>query len=469
LHYQRINWKSLWKVIGILLLLCVLTLAAVGDSWRGVTARANGIPIKVMPLGDSITVGKYSGTNTSSPGGDFDDIGYREDLYTLLTGAGYTIDFVGTTSNGVFADPDHEGHNGVTDEYIADNIYNEDDGENWLNLYSPDVVLLHIGTNLLDPDPSDVQDILDEIDDYESDMSSTLIVIVARIIDWVPNNPVVHTFNNHVETMVKNRSDYGIGLFLVDMEGQAGLINKTHPTGDMFNSLHPYSTGYMKMAECWKLKLDEIYYPGTYNSLPVFDFPVGNQNNTEGEPITPLDMGASDSNGEDLVYSGLNLPPGLSIASDTGVIAGDIDRYASAKSPYYVAISVSDGNSCGNTRHLLNWTINEVNEPPEIQSTIPDQTNVEGDYVEVQVDATDPNDPDLTYSANNLPAGIFINQNSGLIFGTISFSASEQAQYPHYLVEVTVEDDGNPSLDDSTNFNWMVGSDKIYMPLALLK
>ena len=354
-----------------------------------------------MPLGDSITVGKYSGTNTSSPSGDFDDIGYREDLYSLLTGAGYTVDFVGTTSNGVFADPDHEGHNGWTDAQIATNIYNNG-GENWLNLYSPDVVLLHIGTNLLDTDPSDVQDILDEIDDYESATSSTVIVIVARIIDWVPNNPSVHTFNNHVETMVKTRSDYGTGLFLVDMEGQAGLIYKTNPAGDMYNYLHPNSTGYTKMADCWKLKLDEIYYPGTLNNLPEFDTAAGNQSNNEGEAISPLDMGATDDDEDSLYYSALKLPPGLVINSSTGEISGTIGNEAASNSPYYVAISVTDGNSCGNTRHLFYWTINEVNEPPEIHSTIPNQTNVEGDYVKIQVDATDPNDPDLTYSASNL-------------------------------------------------------------------
>jgi hypothetical protein len=71
--------------------------------------------VEVMPLGDSITTGKYSGTDTTDPAGAGDDIGYRKDLRDLLTGSGYTVDFVGSVDNGAsypFSDYQHEGHNG---------------------------------------------------------------------------------------------------------------------------------------------------------------------------------------------------------------------------------------------------------------------------------------------------------------------------------------------------------------------
>ena len=456
MNYRDLNWSTISKSISIFLLLVIMSFGIVGDSWDGSTALANGSPIKVMPLGDSITVGKYSGPIVTSPAGDYDDIGYREDLYNLLTGVGYSVDFVGTNFNGVISDPDHEGHNGFTDSQIATNIYNNG-GENWLTIHSPDLVLLHIGTNSLDTDPSDVEDILQEIDDYESATANTVKVIVARIIDWVPNNPSVHTFSNEVENMVKDRPDYGTDLFVVDMESQAGMVYKIQPAGDMIDSLHPFATGYSNMADCWKHAFDKIYGSASTNNLPEFDNPIGNQTNVEGDTITPKNMGAADNDsGDTLTYSALNLPNGLTINSSTGAISGTISGSASNESPYYVAIAVSDGNPCGSTRHIFYWTVNELNYSPVIQTSVEDRTDNEGDYVQIDIDANDPNDTNLTYSATNLPTGININLYNGLIAGVIGYTASDQAQFPDFPVEVTVADDGNPPLEDSISFTWTV-------------
>ena len=226
-------------------------------------------PIKVMPLGDSITTGKYSGHDTSNdPGADKDDIGYRKDLWELLIGAGYSVDFVGTQENGAsdpinFSDPQHEGHNGWRDDQIADYIYNNstEADANWLSQNPPDVILLHIGTNSIDADPSDVEDILDEIDEYESDTGRTVTVFVARIIDTVPSNQFVTPFNDNVEAIVQGRPDFGIDLFMADMEDGAGIIYDNYsedPPGDMFDNLHPYATGYGKMANAWMTAFGEI-------------------------------------------------------------------------------------------------------------------------------------------------------------------------------------------------------------------
>src|SRR2546427_13252520 len=75
-----------------------------------VTATATPPPIRILPLGDSITQGWIV------PGG------YRLPLYQLLTNAGYNVDFTGTqTDNGApgLPDPDHEGHPGWTIRQIT--------------------------------------------------------------------------------------------------------------------------------------------------------------------------------------------------------------------------------------------------------------------------------------------------------------------------------------------------------------
>ena len=55
-----------------------------------------------MPLGDSITLG-YPGLD-----------GYRNDLYLDLNNSGFSVDFVGSQSNGTGFDNDHEGHMGYS-------------------------------------------------------------------------------------------------------------------------------------------------------------------------------------------------------------------------------------------------------------------------------------------------------------------------------------------------------------------
>ncbi len=82
-------------------------------------------------------------------------------------------------------------------------------------------------------DETQVEDILDEIDEFEGDAGSKVIVIVARIIDQVPNKTTVHDFNDAVEGMVTGRTDYGTELFMVDMEDGAGLNYSIWP-GDLY-------------------------------------------------------------------------------------------------------------------------------------------------------------------------------------------------------------------------------------------
>ena len=127
---------------------------------------AFGETINIMPLGNSITRG-YSGSS--------DETGYRRSLYLLLTGAGYTVDFVGSLDDGIPIDfdRDHEGHSGWCDDEVADNIYN------WLTANPVAIVLLHIGTNMVDESAADVEEILNEIDRYESD-NGVIIWVIRR-------------------------------------------------------------------------------------------------------------------------------------------------------------------------------------------------------------------------------------------------------------------------------------------------
>ena len=106
-----------------------LLLACAGSPDAPDSAEPEG-PVRIMPLGDSLTSGYRV------PGG------YRPQLHDGLTASGWSFDFVGSISSPTdMADPDHEGHNTyVIDELITTTA-------EMVPLYEPDIVLLLIGTN----------------------------------------------------------------------------------------------------------------------------------------------------------------------------------------------------------------------------------------------------------------------------------------------------------------------------------
>jgi hypothetical protein len=233
-----------------------------GSTSQSFTITVNSVPqftcsapVRVMPLGDSITAGKSSGVDDVTQ-----QISYRKALWDSLLAASRSVDFVGSLINGEFYsgfDANHEGHSGWRDDQIALNIY-DNGGANWLSNTPAEVVLLHIGTNALNASPTDVESILNEIDQYEAANSTTVIVILARIINMVPVNATVTQFNDNVETMALTRITNGDKIILVDMEDGAGLVYSFQPAGDMWDSLHPFASGYTKMSNVWLSALNSI-------------------------------------------------------------------------------------------------------------------------------------------------------------------------------------------------------------------
>lgn len=213
--------------------------------------------VRIMPLGDSITVGD-PGTSPA--------YGFRRRLHGELEALSpnYVVDFVGSMSDGASDhDRNHEGHGGACagacgNGYvvIADNIRN---GLGWLDRTPPDIILLHAGTNDLTQNPGitdawGVESILNEIDAWEQ-ANHPVTVFVARIIRDVPNHgdyelPVAE-YNASLDRIVGGRS--GDRVFLVDMEESAGLDYVLD--ADMVDDLHPNESGYNKMADRWKSDL----------------------------------------------------------------------------------------------------------------------------------------------------------------------------------------------------------------------
>lgn len=181
--------------------------------------------VKVMPLGDSITDG------FNVPGG------YRIDLWNSLVADGYSIDFVGSLQNGPdsLGDKDHEGHSGWTIGQIQQNI------NGWLATYTPQTILLHIGTNDMWGDAGSAAQQLATLVNTITTQAPDTHLFVATIVPFPMNEGTVQAFNAEIPGIVQAA---GGNVHLVD---QYNALTAS----DLADGIHPNAVGYSKMAATW--------------------------------------------------------------------------------------------------------------------------------------------------------------------------------------------------------------------------
>jgi lysophospholipase L1-like esterase len=208
---------------------------------------------RICCLGDSVTQGtagleKLPRLNS-----------YRYPLWEMLDSAGYKIDMVGSTdllfkedrlnrltypkspSTGHQFDPDHEGHFGWQTGEILDSL------PYWLQSYTPDIVLIHLGNN-----------------DFSAKIDSSRIAGNLKNIIWVLRlkNPEVKvvlarlitvwckSVNSAVPLIARELSTEKSPVVLVDMA--TGFINDPALPGTLtYDWAHPNEKGEKWMAKKW--------------------------------------------------------------------------------------------------------------------------------------------------------------------------------------------------------------------------
>lgn len=192
--------------------------------------------------------------------------------------------------------------------------------------------------------------------------------------------------------------------------------------------------------------LNTFKWTVTETNRPPNVAPIPDRTNSEGEAIDLVLTTAADPDGNSVMLSVAGLPPGLSMNADARV-TGTLPYTAAGD--YSVTITAGDGNTVnGTTSVTFTWHVLNVNRRPDVINPGP-QTSAEGAVVTLQVLASDPDGDTLTYTATNLPPGLSINAATGVISGTVSYTASGS-----YTVTVTAKDPGG--LSDTETFTWTV-------------
>ena len=249
----------------------ILSLAAAGIFLAAHAPAQTPPPLRIMPLGDSITYG------SSTPGG------YRLPLYVALTNAGYNVDYVGTrTDNGATGLPDanHQGLSGwrITGTGASNNGLDETLYQ-WLNVIDdPDVVLLHIGTNDFGT-TNDIDNAVNRLDALVSRIAtnrpSAHIIVTTLLPRNEPYNSQITTlFNPYVEGKASGQQALGRKVHFLDMYSHL-------TTNDLYDSVHPSAAGYAKMADAWHTAVTNIIAPYGDAHAPAISRALGNVNLTQ--------------------------------------------------------------------------------------------------------------------------------------------------------------------------------------------
>lgn len=223
-----------------------LTLAALGV--RPVAAAPVVEPVRVMPLGDSIT---------GSPGC------WRSVLWNQLQDSGHTgIDFVGTLSPqgcGTPYDGDHEGHGGALVTEVASRQLLPD----WLAATSPDIVIMHFGTNDVwsGVDPDRILDAYSSLVTQMRAANPAMRILVAQLI---PMDPA--TCTGCAQRVVSlNERIPGWASALDTERSPVAVVDQWtgfSTSADTYDGVHPNASGDDKIADRWYPALAGVVGPG---------------------------------------------------------------------------------------------------------------------------------------------------------------------------------------------------------------
>ncbi len=254
IYVARRNAAMVKNVMPLAACLAIGAIVAVASELQAQTE-----PFRIMPIGDSITVGY---TNLAGQPEVPFTYGYRAGLYTQLTDAGYSFQYVGGSTEHPTPSSDcvnlaalnqdyHNGYGGQGISYIASNI------ASWMQADNPDVILLMIGINDIAPgatgNPISAESRLNSLVRTVVNAKPSAHLIVAQTIPYATGyTDSIVQYNNFIKnTLVPYYSGQGKLVTTVDQYSPF-LTNGTIDSTLYSNAInHPSPEGYDRMAQTW--------------------------------------------------------------------------------------------------------------------------------------------------------------------------------------------------------------------------
>ncbi|MEC4987478.1 MAG: putative Ig domain-containing protein, partial [Oscillatoria sp. PMC 1068.18] len=173
---------------------------------------------------------------------------------------------------------------------------------------------------------------------------------------------------------------------------------------------------------------------------------IGDRQAKQGD-LFSLDVSENFSDidvGDSLIYSATNLPDGLTIDITTGVIQGIPTNNAVGVSQ--VTVTADDGNG-GSVSQTFELNVANTNDAPILVEAIADSQVTENTFFTLDTSNyfNDIDSDTLTYTADNLPEGLTLDSNTGVISGI-------PTTIGNYEILVTA-DDGNETVSDTFELN----------------
>ena len=308
-------------------------------------------PLRICPIGDSITVGYTDNPVWTVPF----EFGYRSGLYARLTDANVSFQYVGASpepwngASGTVAntpDPDlrtvdqdhHEGYGGMGTAFVLSNI------AGWIAADQPDVILLQIGINDIGngstAEPSAVESNLSNIVATAVSVSPQTRLIVAQITPYSGYTEAIVKYNNYIANeLVPYYSGQGYLVSTVDQYASLCFPGTTSIDASLFSNgiNHPGPAAYDRMAQTWFDGLQQLYFvlqPPTVEANPE----PATATAFVGEPITFKAGFISD---EPMSYQWQKIVNGMTnvVAGATGTSLTLSDLQLTDSASYFVVAS----------------------------------------------------------------------------------------------------------------------------------
>jgi len=205
-------------------------------------------PVRIMPLGDSITQG------------DADHDTYRRPLWKSLQVEGYDVDFVGSLRGNHRGpaprddfDRDHEGHWGWRVDEILARI------RGWVEDSEPDVILIHLGSNDVFQG-EDVETTLDELGELidavrESRPEATFLLAQIIPTTMAHANAGIRELNARIPELAASKSSATSRVVVVDH------FTGFDATRQTYDGVHPNADGEIHLSDRWLAALADVLIP----------------------------------------------------------------------------------------------------------------------------------------------------------------------------------------------------------------